>query len=83
MWDELADWYLEQVKPRLYGQAPGGEAARAVLGYVLETALRLLHPVMPFITEELWGHLPVDETLLATAAWPVARSEWIDPASRI
>ncbi len=79
VWDELADWYLEQVKPRLYGQAPGGAAARAVLVYVLETALRLLHPVMPFITEELWRHLPGRRPpLLATGSWPVARGAWLD-----
>ncbi len=80
LWDEVADWYLEQVKPRLYGQAPGGDAARAVLGYVFETALRLLHPVMPFITEELWSHLPGDrEPLLAGAEWPLVRSQSVDP----
>jgi valyl-tRNA synthetase len=80
VWDEVADWYLEQVKPRLYGQAPGGDTAREVLGYVFETALRLLHPVMPFITEQLWGHLPeAREPLLAAAAWPTARAELLDP----
>jgi valyl-tRNA synthetase len=80
VWDEVADWYLEQVKPRLYGQAPGGEAAREVLAYVFETALRLLHPVMPFITEQLWSHLPGErEPLLAGAAWPAARAELLDP----
>jgi len=79
VWDEVADWYLEQVKPRLYGQAPGGDAARAVLAYVFETALRLLHPVMPFITEELWSQLPGEkEPLLAAAAWPPVREELVD-----
>ena len=79
LWDELADWYLEQVKPRLYGQAEGGEAARVAVAYVVETALRLLHPVMPFITEQLWGRLPGNrEPLLATAAWPRARPELVD-----
>jgi valyl-tRNA synthetase len=79
LWDELADWYLEQVKPRLYGEAQGGHVARGILCRVLETTLRLLHPVMPFITEELWGHIPGErEPLLATAAWPVVQSALVD-----
>jgi valyl-tRNA synthetase len=79
LWDELADWYLEQVKPRLYGNAPGGDVARGILIHVFDIALRLLHPVMPFITEELWGHLPGDrEQLLATAPWPVPLDAFID-----
>jgi valyl-tRNA synthetase len=73
VWDELADWYLEHVKPRLYGTAPGGDAARGILVHVFGSALQLLHPVMPFITEELWGHLPTEHApLLAGARWPEA-----------
>ena len=53
LWSDLADWYLEVIKPRLYGEGDGGEVARAVLTRVFETALRLLHPVMPFLTETL------------------------------
>ncbi|MBI3982211.1 MAG: valine--tRNA ligase [Gemmatimonadetes bacterium] len=79
VWDELADWYLEQVKPRLYGSAPGGDAAKSVLVSVLDTALRLLHPVMPFVTEQLWEQLPGKrEPLLAAAAWPQPNSAWLD-----
>ncbi len=79
VWDELADWYLEQVKPRLYGTAPGGDVAKSVLVTVLDTALRLLHPVMPFVTEHLWEHLPGGrETLLAAAAWPEPEATWLD-----
>jgi valyl-tRNA synthetase len=71
VWGELADWYVEQVKPRLYGDARGGPIARAILAHVFETALRLLHPAMPFVTEELWSHLPgTREPLLAGARWP-------------
>jgi valyl-tRNA synthetase len=72
LWDEFADWYLEEIKPRLRGEEPGGEVARAVAVHVFDTVLRLLHPAMPFITEELFRRLPgrADATLV-TAEWPV------------
>ncbi len=79
VWNELADWYIEQVKPRLYGSAPGGDVARGILAYVLDTGLRMLHPVVPFVTEELWSHLPGErEPLLARAAWPRPIDRLID-----
>jgi len=79
VWDELADWYLEQVKPRLYGNEPGGDIARVILLEVLEAALRLLHPIMPFITEQVWSHLPgARDPLLAGARWPEANSALFD-----
>ncbi len=82
LWDELADWYVEQAKPRLHGKAPGGDVARATLIVALEGTLRLLHPFMPFISEELWGCLPGErETLLATADWPVVNEGWVDVES--
>src|SRR5206468_3711465 len=58
LWSDLADWYLEVIKPRLYGEQAGGDVARAVVTGTFEVALRLLHPVMPFITETLWRRLP-------------------------
>ncbi len=83
IWHELADWYLELVKPRLYGDA--GEAsqtaARATLAAVLDGALRLLHPMMPFITEAIWQRLPRQEgdpVSISVAAWPASRAEWED-----
>jgi valyl-tRNA synthetase len=79
VWNELADWYVEAVKPRLAGAADGG-AAHAVLAYCFDAALRLLHPLVPFITEELWQKLPgrkADE-LIAVTEWPVWRSELED-----
>ncbi|MFB3069956.1 MAG: valine--tRNA ligase [Gemmatimonadales bacterium] len=82
LWDELADWYVEQVKPRLHGKAPGGEVARATLLVALEGTLKLLHPFMPFISEELWGCLPGErETLLARASWPVVHTGLVDAES--
>jgi valyl-tRNA synthetase len=63
VWGELCDWYLELAKPLLAGDLAGTNAkaateTRAVLVHVLETALRLLHPMMPFITEEIWQRVP-------------------------
>ena len=65
-WSELCDWYLELAKPRLYEE--DNEEVSAVLLWSLERILRLLHPVMPFVTEEIWSLMPGDERgLLAVA----------------
>ena len=69
-WDEVCDWYLELAKAALPG--PAGQGTRAVLGYVLEALLRLLHPVIPFVTEELWTALTGGGTVM-TAPWPGQR----------
>ncbi|MGH7530109.1 MAG: valine--tRNA ligase [Gemmatimonadales bacterium] len=75
VWNELADWYVEAVKPRL-GAGAADTAAQAVLAYCFDVALRLLHPVVPFLTEELWQKLPgrAGDELLAVAAWPEPRA---------
>ena len=79
VWNELADWYLESVKSRVAVPGDDQEVARAVLVHAFDAALRLLHPVIPFITEALWQRLPnrsaKDSPLLCTAAWPVAERE--------
>jgi valyl-tRNA synthetase len=73
VWHEFCDWYIECVKPELLGSDAGrAAAARAVLSHVVDTTLRLLHPIMPFITEELWQKFPHEGEYLATAAWPKA-----------
>jgi valyl-tRNA synthetase len=76
-WGELADWYLELVKPRMLpdGAAASRAAAKATLVHVLDGAMRLLHPIMPFITESIWLRLPVPdgttrEESLVVARWP-------------
>jgi len=76
VWNELADWYVEAVKPRLADAAP-----KAVLAYCFDLSLRLLHPVVPFITEELWQKLPgrMAKQLLVVAAWPTPKPELEDP----
>ena len=77
-WDDLCDWYLELSKEAF---ASGNAAAsQRVLGHVLDTLFRLLHPVMPFITETLWTTLTGGETLV-TAKWPVADSSHINKKS--
>jgi len=72
LWNELCDWYIELVKPRLYGKQ--GEESRYVaqytLWYVLRGTLELLHPYMPFITEEIWQNLPHEGDSIMLAPWP-------------
>ena len=72
LWSDLADWYIEQIKPRLYGDLPGGEVALAVATRTFEVALRLLHPVMPFITETLWRRFPgrPPDASISLSPWP-------------
>ena len=72
LWNELADWYLEATKSRLQAPGPDREIARALLVHCFDHGLRLLHPIMPFITETLWRKLPnhVAGTFIARASWP-------------
>jgi valyl-tRNA synthetase len=77
VWSELADWYLEAIKGRLADGGKDAEVARAVLVHVFDGALRLLHPVVPFVSEAIWQQLPVrlDGEHLASALWPRARAD--------
>ncbi|MCM1984885.1 valine--tRNA ligase [Lyngbya confervoides] len=72
IWGDLCDWYIELVKPRLREESPSGRVAQQTLAYVLEGTLRLLHPFMPHITEEIWQTLTQapDHTFLALQAYP-------------
>ncbi|HWQ01551.1 MAG TPA: valine--tRNA ligase, partial [Gaiellaceae bacterium] len=70
--DDFCDWYAEAIKPRLYG---GDADARATALAALERLLKLLHPVMPHVTEEIWTSLPGRKTRLIVAAWPEAGDE--------
>jgi len=77
LWDEYCDWYIEMVKPRLYNQEDETrEAALWTLKTVLMNALRLLHPYMPFITEEIFMHLQSEEESIMISQWPVFKGEW-------
>ena len=81
VWNELADWYVEASKSRLQGSGPDRDVARAVLVHAFDQALRLLHPIVPFITEALWQRLPghIAGEFVATAAWPVRRGLGDEP----
>jgi len=74
LWDTYCDWYIELTKARLYSEdAPQKQTALQVLVYVLDQTLRLLHPFMPFITEEIWQSIPHEGEALISADWPVYR----------
>ncbi|MHB1127731.1 MAG: valine--tRNA ligase [Bacillota bacterium] len=77
IWGELCDWYIELIKPRLYGHDDPVSRATAqhVLRYVLSGAMRLLHPFMPFITEEIWHHIPGSPSNLILSDWPETLEE--------
>ncbi len=85
-WHEFCDWYIELVKPDLVEAEAGtsgpdarrAAVARTVLLEVLDTLLRLLHPIMPFLTEELWQKFPHEGSYLATSHWPVVDTARLD-----
>src|SRR5829696_99497 len=77
VYGELCDWYLELLKPRLYGQV--SEQACAFALHVLGETLALAHPLIPFVTEEIWSHVPGAESLLMATRYPVADDALADP----
>ena len=78
-WHEFCDWYLELAKPAFSGQeAERTSNAKDVAYTVLNQTLRLLHPIMPFVTEELWQHLPATEGYLMVAQFPKEKPAWLD-----
>jgi len=80
VFDEFCDWYAEAIKQRLYD---GDEAARATALAALERLLKLLHPVMPHVTEEIWSSLPHRESRLIVASWPEADGAYADNATAL
>ena len=84
LWNEFADWYVEYAKVALAGEDEYDQArTRAILVHTLDMALRLLHPFVPFVTEELWGYLPKLETAppaLIVAKWPEGGPESVEEA---
>ncbi len=79
IWSEFCDWYIELVKPRLYSLDDDAKGtALYTLTTLLSNTLKLLHPFMPFITEEIWQHLPHDGESIMISSWPVVDNEKID-----
>lgn len=71
IWDDLCDWYIEFAKLSLYGQDEvQKKQTKSVLAYVLDRTMRLIHPFMPYISEEIWQHLPHEGETVTLAAWP-------------
>ena len=82
VWHELCDWYLEWIKPDLYGDDEEAKrTAKTVLAQVLETALKLLHPIAPFVTEEIWTALPGERESIMTEPFPEIDPGTDDPAA--
>lgn len=83
IWSEFCDWYIEVIKPRLYGKESeeSRRTAQAVLHYVLINTLELLHPFMPFLTEEIWQHLPHQGESIVVAPWPEVQQNFDDAKS--
>ncbi len=80
IWEEFCDWYIEMVKPRLYNDADETKAAALwTLKTVLIQSLKLLHPYMPFITEEIFCTLQEEEESIMISSWPVYREDWNFP----
>ena len=72
IWDDLCDWYIEFAKLSFYGEDPvAKKKTQSVLAYVLDQTMRLIHPFMPYISEEIWQHLPHEGETITLASWPV------------
>jgi valyl-tRNA synthetase len=79
IWDDFCDWYIEMAKLPLYGDNEAAKkTTRSVLAYVLDNTMRLLHPFMPFITEEIWQNLPHQGESITVAAWPTVNPQLND-----
>jgi valyl-tRNA synthetase len=79
IWHEFCDWYLEWIKADLFSDDPiAKEQARGVLLVVLETIVKLIHPVTPFVSEEIWSVLPGERPLLATSPFPETQDNWLN-----
>src|SRR5690606_29749224 len=79
IWDDFCDWYIEMAKLPLYGDDEQAKlTTRSILAYVLDNTMRLLHPFMPFVTEEIWQNLPHEGESITTAPWPTVNEAYTD-----
>lgn len=79
IWDDFCDWYIEMSKEVLNGDDQAAKlTTRSVLAYALDQILRLLHPIMPFVTEEIWQNVPHEGDSIVTAAYPKVQSQQMD-----
>jgi valyl-tRNA synthetase len=79
IWDDVCDWYIEMAKLPLYGEDEAAkQMTRSVLAHVLDQTMRMLHPFMPFITEEIWQQLPHEGESITIAAWPAVNKDLHD-----
>ncbi|GEM03821.1 valine--tRNA ligase [Halolactibacillus miurensis] len=79
IWDEFCDWYIEMAKLPLFGEdEKAKQTTRSVLVHVLDQILRMLHPMMPFVTEEIWQHLPHEGESITVAKWPEVNEQDIN-----
>ncbi|WP_114569929.1 valine--tRNA ligase [Exiguobacterium flavidum] len=82
IWEDFCNWYIEMAKLPLYGEDEAAKkTTRSILAYVLDRIMRLMHPFMPFITEEIWQHLPHEGESITRAAWPTRNDEFDFPAA--
>lgn len=82
IWDDFCDWYIEMSKEVLFGEnETAKQTTRSILAHVLDQTLRLLHPIMPFVTEEIWENIPHEGESLVIADYPVVRPELSDEAA--
>ncbi|AMB98915.1 valine--tRNA ligase [Aerococcus urinaehominis] len=82
IWDDFCDWYIEMSKEVLNGDDEAAKlTTRSVLAYTLDNILRLLHPIMPFVTEEIWQHVPHQGESIVTAAYPSYQADQVDEAA--
>ncbi|MCM3512830.1 valine--tRNA ligase [Carnobacterium inhibens] len=82
IWDDFCDWYIEMSKEVLFGEdEKAKQMTRSILAYVLDQTLRLLHPIMPFVTEEIWESIPHEGESLVVADYPVVHPELSDEAA--